>query len=271
MRGPGVRPPGRARPRAAAAHPQQRARAVPDRVPQHRCRCSTSWPATTWSSSWATSSSDRASTWTGPPSTSARLFLSYLGSHGSWDLADRDQVRRLVRTQLLAGVVVPTRADVPAVRLSAGVRPIATPMSHTAIASPLAMRQIRAYCLSVVVVGEARARQRRAGAPGRTAGDRPRDASPTAPWSCIARWGTAKTTLDDIAREAGCSRATIYRLFPGRQAGRARWPPARSSWRACWPSWRRPSRPAPAARRAARGGHLRLGAGHPHATRPCST
>ena len=25
----------------------------------------------------------------------------------------------------------------------------------------------------------------------------------------------AKTTLDDIAREAGCSRATIYRVFPG--------------------------------------------------------
>ena len=33
--------------------------------------------------------------------------------------------------------------------------------------------------------------------------------------ACIARWGMAKTTLDDIAREAGCSRATIYRLFPG--------------------------------------------------------
>jgi len=32
---------------------------------------------------------------------------------------------------------------------------------------------------------------------------------------CIGRWGTAKTTLDDVAREAGCSRATIYRLFPG--------------------------------------------------------
>jgi AcrR family transcriptional regulator len=32
---------------------------------------------------------------------------------------------------------------------------------------------------------------------------------------CIARWGVAKTTLDDIAREAGCSRATIYRAFPG--------------------------------------------------------
>src|SRR5688500_17445300 len=32
---------------------------------------------------------------------------------------------------------------------------------------------------------------------------------------CIARWGVAKTTLDDIAREAGLSRATVYRLFPG--------------------------------------------------------
>jgi AcrR family transcriptional regulator len=32
---------------------------------------------------------------------------------------------------------------------------------------------------------------------------------------CICRWGMAKTTLDDIAREAGCSRATVYRLFPG--------------------------------------------------------
>ena len=32
---------------------------------------------------------------------------------------------------------------------------------------------------------------------------------------CIARWGIAKTTLDDVARQASCSRATIYRLFPG--------------------------------------------------------
>jgi len=32
---------------------------------------------------------------------------------------------------------------------------------------------------------------------------------------CVARWGVAKTTIDDIAREAGCSRATIYRAFPG--------------------------------------------------------
>jgi AcrR family transcriptional regulator len=33
--------------------------------------------------------------------------------------------------------------------------------------------------------------------------------------SCISQWGLAKTTLDDIARGAGCSRATVYRLFPG--------------------------------------------------------
>jgi len=33
--------------------------------------------------------------------------------------------------------------------------------------------------------------------------------------SCIARFGLAKTTLDDVARAAGCSRATVYRAFPG--------------------------------------------------------
>src|SRR5690242_17733681 len=32
---------------------------------------------------------------------------------------------------------------------------------------------------------------------------------------CFGRWGVAKTTFDDIAREAGYSRATVYRFFPG--------------------------------------------------------
>ena len=36
--------------------------------------------------------------------------------------------------------------------------------------------------------------------------------------ACVARVGVAKTTLDDVAREAGCARATVYRSFPGRLA-----------------------------------------------------
>jgi AcrR family transcriptional regulator len=35
--------------------------------------------------------------------------------------------------------------------------------------------------------------------------------------ACIARVGLTKTTLDDVAREAGCARATVYRYFPGKQ------------------------------------------------------
>jgi AcrR family transcriptional regulator len=34
---------------------------------------------------------------------------------------------------------------------------------------------------------------------------------------CLARYGVAKTTLDDVAREAGCARATVYRYFSGKQ------------------------------------------------------
>jgi AcrR family transcriptional regulator len=30
---------------------------------------------------------------------------------------------------------------------------------------------------------------------------------------CLARFGLTKLTLDDVAREAGCSRATVYRYF----------------------------------------------------------
>ncbi|MBK6855551.1 MAG: TetR/AcrR family transcriptional regulator [Microthrixaceae bacterium] len=31
----------------------------------------------------------------------------------------------------------------------------------------------------------------------------------------VARWGVAKTSLGDVAKAAGCSRATLYRSFPG--------------------------------------------------------
>jgi AcrR family transcriptional regulator len=33
--------------------------------------------------------------------------------------------------------------------------------------------------------------------------------------ACIERWGLVKTSLEDVAREAGRSRATVYRTFPG--------------------------------------------------------
>lgn len=33
---------------------------------------------------------------------------------------------------------------------------------------------------------------------------------------CVARYGLAKTSLDDVAREAGCGRATLYRHFANR-------------------------------------------------------
>src|SRR5688500_7267569 len=41
------------------------------------------------------------------------------------------------------------------------------------------------------------------------------DALAEAALRCIARWGLAKTTLEDVAREAGLSRATVYRSLPG--------------------------------------------------------
>jgi AcrR family transcriptional regulator len=36
-----------------------------------------------------------------------------------------------------------------------------------------------------------------------------------AAYTCVARHGVAKTTIEDVAREAGMSRATVYRTFPG--------------------------------------------------------
>jgi AcrR family transcriptional regulator len=35
--------------------------------------------------------------------------------------------------------------------------------------------------------------------------------------ACIARHGLSKTTIDDIAREGGFSRATLYRYFPAKR------------------------------------------------------
>ena len=45
--------------------------------------------------------------------------------------------------------------------------------------------------------------------------DGPRQRVLEATYVCVARWGLSKTTVEDAAREAGLSRATVYRYFPG--------------------------------------------------------
>jgi AcrR family transcriptional regulator len=47
--------------------------------------------------------------------------------------------------------------------------------------------------------------------PGRSV----RDGLLEAAYACVARYGIGKTTMDDVAREARRSRATVYRYFPG--------------------------------------------------------
>jgi AcrR family transcriptional regulator len=36
-----------------------------------------------------------------------------------------------------------------------------------------------------------------------------------AAYACFARFGLGKTTVEDVVKESGVSRATIYRVFPG--------------------------------------------------------
>jgi len=35
-----------------------------------------------------------------------------------------------------------------------------------------------------------------------------------AAYACVARWGLSKTSIEDVSREAGLSRSTLYRYFP---------------------------------------------------------
>ena len=44
------------------------------------------------------------------------------------------------------------------------------------------------------------------------------DRAVVATLACIARGGLAKLTVDDVAAEAGCSRATLYRSFSSKRA-----------------------------------------------------
>jgi AcrR family transcriptional regulator len=42
-----------------------------------------------------------------------------------------------------------------------------------------------------------------------------RDRLLSATYQCVARFGLGKTTIEDVVKESGLSRATIYRQFPG--------------------------------------------------------
>jgi AcrR family transcriptional regulator len=46
-------------------------------------------------------------------------------------------------------------------------------------------------------------------------GSGPRQRIVEATYGCVARWGLSKTTVEDAAKAAGVSRATVYRYFPG--------------------------------------------------------
>lgn len=108
----------------------------------------------------------------------ARMVLSLVGAPGGWDLTDRLEVEELVCSQVLAGIV------------DGGVLPG-----------------------GAAVPGEGAPAGPRATAPARAEGVERRILD--AAVRCVARWGITKTTLDDIAREAGVSRATAYRAYPG--------------------------------------------------------
>lgn len=50
---------------------------------------------------------------------------------------------------------------------------------------------------------------------GAVKGEQIRERILEATYTCVARWGISKTTVEDAGREAGVSRATVYRYFPG--------------------------------------------------------
>ncbi len=66
----------------------------------------------------------------------------------------------------------------------------------------MTVRRNTFYCLTVPELGPGDPKQ---------LNDRILDAAR----ACCDRWGIQKVTVDDIAAEAGVSRATLYRVFPG--------------------------------------------------------
>lgn len=116
----------------------------------------------------------------------ARMALSWANAAGGWDLDDRAQARQLVGLTL-GGVVVGRD----------GRR-----------GGSLDRETLQRYCLSVTLASSALL-------PPAVARAGQEERIIDAALVCIARWGLAKTGLEDVGREAGVSRATVYRAFPG--------------------------------------------------------
>ena len=119
----------------------------------------------------------------------ARMVLSLVGAPGRWDLGDRCEVRELVRSEVVAGILLDA-PEAPDLR-----RPV-----RTAVADPAGGGVRHA------AEADRRAEQGAEGIDRRILDGAVR---------ALARWGVARSSLDDIAKEAGCSRATVYRAFPG--------------------------------------------------------
>ena len=62
---------------------------------------------------------------------------------------------------------------------------------------------------------QARSLVRARHAPGVVSPDESRERVLAGTYECVARVGIGKTTVEDVARASGVSRATVYRLFPG--------------------------------------------------------
>ena len=122
----------------------------------------------------------------------ARMVLSLVGASGRWDLSDRSEVRELVRCELLAGI------------LSSGDAPEAVTSPAPAGSHPGPGQEGAGELAAGAVAADGLADRK--GLDQRIIDGALR---------ALGRWGVARSSLDDIAKEAGCSRATVYRAFPG--------------------------------------------------------
>lgn len=125
----------------------------------------------------------------------ARLILSLLNAPGAWDLDDPAGVDDAVHLALCGIVTAEHRGSEP-------VGPGERPDTAGHVDGETDQDYRRSVPFDALLAAP-------------VAGGSTEERLVDAGLVCIARWGLAKTSLDDVAREAGVSRATVYRAFPG--------------------------------------------------------